>query len=254
MSRLSRAGSAGAVGPRAVFHDQGWLTDYWIVLNCSSIILQVATEIDCETECILFNLCSLVLVCISGACLVRSLPVLMSFHPCIYLWDFVCICVWNRDTNMMLNWISIRALNTCVHCWSVCTYILVIDSLLLVRAVFFRVMIFTFFDVYTVNQIHHDYRDASQQLWHAFICNYDLWKSYRSDQPSQACHLYRFTKELHVGRSKPWKPYHTSMECCATVPSRGDSASPVCSHALRASGESSWGDNRRHKYWLTIFQ
>ena len=27
MSRLSRAGSAGAVGPRAVFHDQGWLAD-----------------------------------------------------------------------------------------------------------------------------------------------------------------------------------------------------------------------------------
>ena len=68
------------------------------MLNCSSIILQVATEIDCETECILFNLCSLVLVCISAACLVRSLPVLMSFHPCIYLPVFafdssVCVCV-----------------------------------------------------------------------------------------------------------------------------------------------------------------
>ena len=43
MSRLSRAGSAGAVGPRAVFHDKGWLADSWIVLNCSCIILRVIT-------------------------------------------------------------------------------------------------------------------------------------------------------------------------------------------------------------------
>ena len=106
MSRLSRAGSAGAVGPRAVFHDQGWLADYWIVLNCSSIILQVATEIDCETEYILFNLCSLVLVCISAACLVRSLPVLLSFHPCVYLPVFafdssVCVCVCRALCTML---------------------------------------------------------------------------------------------------------------------------------------------------------
>ena len=30
------------------------------------------------------------------------------------------------------------------------------------------------------------------------------------------------------------------MECCATVPSSRDRASPVCNHALRALGESSW--------------
>ena len=101
-SRISRCSRAqGSVSRSRMI---SWLVNclelflYHIASDCYKLqfgaesVMRVATEIDCEKEYILYNLCSLVLCCLPSS--FAACP----FVPCVYLFDFVCICVWNRDT------------------------------------------------------------------------------------------------------------------------------------------------------------